>query len=86
MPRTHARAIPRLPEDDRLLDNAAVARRLGIHPKNVAAYVERWPMLREGVRVVRVRAGTRGKRKVLRSALVEHVTIELRLGEEVASS
>ena len=66
-----------IPHDDALLSASKAAAVLGISPKNFAAYARRWQVLLEGARVVRVRAGSRGRMKWLRSHVLRHLHDEL---------
>lgn len=71
-----------LPQDDALLTFAAVAERLGIHPKNVGPYIARFASLTAAVRIVKVSSTSlRGTPRLLRSVLVWHQHVELRDGE-----
>jgi hypothetical protein len=65
----------------RLLSRRQVAEGLGIHPRYVWDYCARWPVLRDGLRVVRVTPGTNGRMKLLETALEEHQRVELLQGE-----
>jgi len=60
--------------------NAAEAGALvgGISEQNWPRYAARWPALREGMRIVRVKGPTsRGRARWLKSAVMKHVTEEL---------
>ncbi|MCC7138143.1 MAG: hypothetical protein IT460_06900 [Planctomycetes bacterium] len=77
--RTHRVLRPIPVDDDFLLTFRQVGKRLGgMNPRNVGAYVRRWPVLLNGLRYTRTKPGTRGGQpRVLRSALIEHMHREL---------
>lgn len=82
MSRTHAPRVRALVDDDFLLDRVRVAKRLGIHEANVWNYCRRFTVLANGLRVIRTVRGTRGRMKLLRSALIEHMHIEALVGAD----
>ena len=49
----------------------------GVSEQHFPRYASEWPVLRQGMRVVRVCAGSRGRARWLRSAVVEHLRTEL---------
>ncbi len=49
----------------------------GVSEQHFPRYATEWPVLRRGMRIVRVSAGSRGRARWLKSAVVEHVRSEL---------
>lgn len=69
----------RLPEDDRLLDSAQAAERVGMHPRRWWSYAGRYPALVAGRRRPRVADESsrgRGYRWLL-SSVIEHMHFEV---------
>ncbi len=73
--------------EDALLTAAECGALLGgISEQHFARYASRWPVLREGMRVVRVGGPrSRGRVRCLKSAVIEHLRSEL-LCPEVGGS
>jgi hypothetical protein len=69
-----------------LCTRTVAARELGIHPRHVWDYCARWPVLRAGLRVVRVTPGSNGRMRILGAALAEHAAVELLQGEPAVAS
>lgn len=84
MPRTHTPLSTVVRDDDFLLCRAQVAKRLGCHPNNAWGVVFRWASLRAGLRVLRVRPGSRGVLKLVRGDLMDWIHVHSRVGEETA--
>lgn len=64
--------------EDALLTAAECGALLGgMSEQRFPRYAGAWPVLRQGMRIVRVRAGTRGRARWLKSAVIEHLRSEL---------
>lgn len=66
-----------LPLDDALLNAAEASALVKVSRSRWDAYVERFPALRRGRRIVQVNPTGKGVARYLRSAVVEHVHHEL---------
>lgn len=67
---------------ERLVPVVEAARRIGgMDPSNFTTrYVPRWEALRDGARVVRLDPAGDGRMRILESALLEHMRVELLRG------
>jgi hypothetical protein len=63
--------------EDALLDKHEAAAILAMGPETFVRYAARWPSLARGARVVRVRPSGRGRVRWLKSAVLEHLRLEL---------
>lgn len=71
------RLRPSLPTDDALLDMREAGALCKVHWKRWPAYAERFPALQRALRVVQVNPEGQGVKRWLKSAVIEHMHLEL---------